>query len=97
MVLVDKALLAVKNGDYTKQRERTSRSVPEADIPSIQSGGGIVIAPGTDVVVPAQPIQRTPVTEVTPTPIDESDYDEIRRLIREYEQKIEELKKKLPK
>ena len=97
MVLVDKALLAVKNGDYTKQRERTSRSVPEADIPSIQSGGGIVIAPGTDVVVPAQPIQRTPVTEVTPIPIDESDYDEIRRLIREYEQKIEELKKKLPK
>ena len=95
MVLVDKALLAVKNGDYTKQRERTARSVPEADIPSIHSGG-IVIAPGTEVVAPSQPVQRTPVDAITPTPTDETNYDEIRRLIREYEKKIEELKKKLP-
>lgn len=97
MVLVDKALLAVKNGDYTTRRERTSRSVPEADMPSINSGGGtVVIVPGTDVIVPTDPVQRTPVVVADPIPADETDYDEIRRLIREYEKKIEELKKQLP-
>ena len=95
MVLVDKALLAVKNGDYKELKKRTSRPVPEADIPSLNSGGGtIVVLPGEEEVV--VPVERTP-GGVVATPADGTDYDEIRRLIREYEKKIEELKKKLPK
>mgnify|MGYP004525636703 CR=1 FL=1 len=105
MVLVDKALLAVQKGDYTKQKERTSRSVPEEDIPTIQSGGGIVVVPpeadvvepGTVVEVPANPERRTPVVVKEPIPANNGDYDEIRRLIREYEKKIDALKKRLPR
>ena len=94
MVLVDKALLAVKNGDYKELKKRSSRPVPEADIPSLNSGGGtIVVLPGEEEVV--VPVDKTP--DVVATPTDGTDYDEIRRLIREYEKKIEELKKKLPK
>lgn len=50
--------------------------------------------PGEEEVV--VPVERTP-GDVVATPADGTDYDEIRRLIREYEKKIEELKKKLPK
>ena len=105
MVLGDKALLAVQKGDYTKQKERTSRSVPEEDIPTIHSGGGIVVVPpaadvvepGTVVEVPANPERSTPVVVKEPIPANNGDYDEIRRLIREYEKKIDALKKRLPR
>ncbi len=144
MVLVDKALEAVKKGDFTR-RERDYRPVPDADLPGLNSGGGsIIVSPGAsgDTIVESDgtvtvitPVDDTPPTLVvpidggTPTtppstgdtpgspdgttppeatpgvnppagnnppPARNVDYDQIRRLIREYEQRIEELKKQLP-
>lgn len=86
MVLVDKALMAVKNGDFSEPTERKIKPVPE--------GEGDESAANRQ-----QPIVDTPPSANTDTPTsqgNETDYDAIRRKIAEYKQKIEELERLLP-
>lgn len=94
MVLVDKALLAVKNGDFTEPRERTTSPVPMPSNPSDDAGGSVGRDPGESGDVGTWPDEKKPV--VAADPADKPDYDEIRRLIREYEKRIADLKKLLP-
>ena len=86
MVLVDKALMAVKNGDFSEPTEQKIKPVPE--------GEGDESAANRQ-----QPIVDTPPSANTDTPTsqgNETDYDAIRRKIAEYKQKIEELERLLP-
>lgn len=82
MVLVDKALEATKRGDFSKPPVR--KLIPVPDGKGDDSAAGIA--------------ERTPTEPVQPVPNDgnNNDYAEIRRLIKEYENKIKELKKQLP-
>lgn len=84
MILADNALIAVKKGDFSAPRQRNSPN-PDANMPPNternNSGIGSVENPNTGSVGPSQPTD---------------DYEAIRRLIHEYEQKIKELKRRLP-
>ena len=82
MVLVDKALDAVKRGDFGVPEDRGFRPVPDGvgDDSFNRRVEGFEFPP-----VPPIPQQA-----------DETDYDAIRRLIAEYKQKIVELEKLLP-
>ncbi|MCD8297379.1 MAG: S8 family serine peptidase [Prevotella sp.] len=88
MVIVDKALEATKNGDF-KRVERETHPIPDND--DNLNSGQIPVDDIVDVGVVTNP-QPTP-----QNPGDETDYDAIRRKIAEYEQKIRQLKKLLPK
>ena len=83
MVLVDKALMAVKKGDFREPTERKIKPVPD--------GEGDDSAAGR--VVDVEDISETP----TPTQqTGGTDYEAIRRKIAEYKKKITELEKLLP-
>ena len=86
MVLVDKALEATKNEDF-QRRERQMRPVPDIENFDSNSGG---IPDTKEIVVDESPRPANPNA-------DETDYDAIRRQIAEYQQKIKELEKLLPK
>ncbi len=89
MVLVDAALTCVKKGDFGKPSERELRPVPDGS--QIDSSAGTLV----EIISPT-PEQKAPISSSKPQPPNKNDYDEIRRLIKEYEQKIEQLKKQLP-
>ena len=86
MVLVDKALETTKNGDF-QRKERQMRPVPDIENFDSNSGG---IPDTKEIVVDEPPRPANPNS-------DETDYDAIRRQIAEYQQKIRELEKLLPK
>lgn len=83
MVLVDKALAAVKRGDFSKPEERKFRPVP--------NGAGDDSSARRVVE-----FEETPVPQTPPQQTDETDYDAIRRQIAEYKKRITELEKLLP-
>ena len=83
MVLVDKALAAVKRGDFSEPEKRQLRPVPD--------GVGGDSSARSIVEIEAPPVSQTP-----PQQTDETDYDAIRRKIAEYKKKITELEKLLP-
>lgn len=83
MVLVDKALAAVKKGDFSEPEERQLRPVPDGA--GDDSSARRVVE-----------IEETPVPQTPPQQTDETDYDAIRRQIAEYKKKITELEKLLP-
>ena len=83
MVLIDKALEAVKRGDFSAPSERRMKSVPD--------GSGDDSSARRVVTIEETPVQPEPVQQG-----DETDYDAIRRKIAEYKQKIKDLEKLLP-
>ena len=85
MVLVDKALDATKKGNF-KRIEREGRSVP--DNVDVHLHSGRIPAGAVDVGFNDNP---TPV----PNPSTNVEVEEIKRLIKEHEDAIKELKKKL--
>lgn len=87
MVLVDKALLAVKKGDFSEPSERQIKPVPD--------GEGDDSSAGRVADVGQAPI--TPITPIPPQQTGGTDYDAIRRKIAEYKKKIEQLEQLLPK
>lgn len=84
MILVDKALAAVKRGDFSESGKRKIRPVPGG------AGEDSFARRGEEIKEP--PAQKAP-----PQNADETDYDAIRRQINEYKKKINELEKLLPK
>lgn len=84
MILVDKALAAVKRGDFSESGKRKIRPVPGG------AGEDSFARRGEEIKGP--PAQKAP-----PQNADETDYDAIRRQINEYKKKINELEKLLPK
>jgi subtilisin family serine protease len=87
MVLVDKALLGIKRGDFSTPKVR--------EMPPVPDGAGDESAANRQ-----QPIaDTTPVANVDSPASqgNETDYDAIRRQIAEYKKKINELEKLLPK
>ena len=80
MVQVDKALQTVKNGDYPADSE-IGDTAPSPSVPADTT----TVEPGRSDEV-KQPAEQDSGT----------DYDEIRRQIREHEKRIDELKKLLP-
>ena len=86
MVLVDKALIGVRRGDFSPPTERIMKPVPD--------GAGDESAANR-----ASPItESSPVIGNGPSPSqsNEIDYEAIRRQIAKYKQKIEELERLLP-
>lgn len=83
MVLVDKALMGVKRGDFSAPAERRMPPVPGSE-----TGGS-----GSHTEMP--PVQEPSPAE-PPESGSETDYDAIRRKIAEYKRKINELEKLLP-
>ena len=83
MVLVDKALLAVKNGDFSKPAERKIKPVPDGARDDSSAGRPVDIGKNP---TPTNPPQQTGGT----------DYDAIRKKIAEYKKKISDLEKLLP-
>lgn len=88
MVLVDKALMATKNGNFNRI-EREGHSVPDGVDIHLHSGRIPVRSDIGVIVEQPVPVQQLPGTD--------TDYDAIRRKIAEYKKKIEELEKLLPK
>ena len=86
MVLVDNALEATQKGNF-QRKERQMRPVPDIENFDSNSGG---VPDKEEIVVDETPRAANPNT-------DETDYDAIRRQIAEYQQKIKELEKLLPK
>ena len=84
MVLVDKALSAVMNGDFSEPAIRKIRPVSEGE--GDDSYAGRIVDIGTSPATPDPPQQTG-----------ETDYDAIRRKIAEYKKRITELEKLLPK
>lgn len=84
MILVDKALAAVKRGDFSESGKRKIRPVPGG------AGEDSFARRGEEIKEP--PAQKAP-----PQNADETDYDAIRRQINEYKKKINELEKLLQK
>ena len=82
--MVDKALAAVKRGDFSESGKRKIRPVPGG------AGEDSFARRGEEIKGP--PAQKAP-----PQNADETDYDAIRRQINEYKKKINELEKLLPK
>lgn len=101
MVLVDKALDAVKRGDFSR-RERIVRPIPDVDSPSfgrVPDDGRFDGPPPTRRTDPVSDNPRPDVSPSNPQPTPakgNGDYDEIRRMIREHEEAIRKLKEKLP-
>jgi len=89
MVLVDKALAATKRGDFSPPKERPVRPVPEG-LGDDSSAGKV---PERNISNPGTPPPNTAKPSV---PGNETDYDAIRKLIKEYEEKIRKLKEQLP-
>jgi predicted AAA+ superfamily ATPase len=83
MVLVDKALAAVKRNDFSEPEERQLRPVPDGEDGDSQARRVVKI-------------EKTPALQSPPQQTDETDYDAIRRQIAEYKKKITELEKLLP-
>ena len=85
MVLVDKALMSVKKGDFSEPKHR--------DMPAVPGTGNK--SPANTSKPIAEP---APISSVDPpaTNGNETDYDAIRRQIAEYKRKISELEKLLP-
>lgn len=83
MVLVDKALAAVKRGDFSEPEERQFRPVPNG-VGNTSSARRVV------------EIEEAPVPQTPPQQADETDYDAIRRKIAEYKKKISDLEQLLP-
>lgn len=94
MVQVNLALDAVKKGDFSAPKQRAVRPVPGigngATPPSSWADGTEIVVNDGPVVVVADESTAEPAQEK------ETDYEAIRRLIAEYEQKIKELKGQLP-
>jgi len=86
MVLVDKALEATQKGDF-RRIERSMHSVPD--------NVGIDLHSGQLPDKEMEFIEEQ--TPTRPTPSEETDYDAIRKQIAEYQKKIRELEKLLPK
>ena len=86
MVLVDKALEATQKGDF-RRIERSMHSVPDNVGIDLHSGQ----LPDKEMEFIEEP------TPTRPTPSEETDYDAIRKQIAEYQKKIRELEKLLPK
>lgn len=83
MVLVDRALEAVKRGDFSAPSKRPVKPVPD--------GYGDDSAARRVVTIEETPVQQDPVQQGEGT-----DYEAIRRKIAEYKQKIKELEELLP-
>ena len=83
MVLVDKALIAVKNGDFSEPSERQIKPVPD--------GKGDESSAGR-----AADVGQAPISPIPPQQTGGTDYEAIRRKIAEYKKKIEQLEKLLP-
>lgn len=83
MVLVDKALMAVKNGDFSEPTERKIKPVPDGEGDDSAAGRAVDVE---DISGTPTPTQQTGGT----------DYEAIRRKIAEYKKKITELEKLLP-
>lgn len=85
MVLVDKALIATREGNFDRVM-REGKSVPDSVDVHMNSG---TIPPDNQYRIIDRPI---------PSPVDASDtnYDEIRRQIKELEKRIQELRNQLP-
>jgi subtilisin family serine protease len=86
MVLVDKALEATQKGDF-RRIERSMHSVPDNVGIDLHSGQ----LPDKEMEFIEEP------TPTRPTPSEDTDYDAIRKQIAEYQKKIRELEKLLPK
>lgn len=83
MVLVDKALMAVKNGDFREPTERKIKPVPDGEGDDSAAGRAVDVEDISDTPTPTQQTGGT-------------DYEAIRRKIAEYKKKITELEKLLP-
>lgn len=95
MVLVDKALEATKNGNF-ERIERKSKPVPDG----VDVHLGDKIKVGDDTLRgPTDGTVTNPITSPKPDTgnKDETDYEAIRKLIREYKEKIKKLEEMLPK
>jgi hypothetical protein len=86
MVLVDAALDCVKRSDFSKPSVR--------EMPPVPNGQGDDSA--ANKIIDNVSIPEEDVTPILSSPTDNTDYDEIRKQIKKYEKKIEELKKQLP-
>lgn len=87
MVLVDKALESIKKRDFSVSNGREIRPIPKGkDDDSSARQDSIPITSKPDLAPPLA-IPRSRV---------DTDYDAIRRLIKEYEQKIKKLREQLP-
>lgn len=87
MVLVDKVLDITKRGDFSKPQVREVQPIPDGEEHDSSAGRmpiQEISQPGQDGVPSIQ------------TPTEGSDYDAVRKLIREYEEKIKKLKDQLP-
>ncbi len=94
-VLVDEALKGVKEGNFSTPVEREVRPIPGAEDDGSPAGGTTPVGGST-------PVELTPPDQAvtdpgTSAPGEETDYEAIRRQIAEYQRKIDELKKLLPK
>ena len=83
MVLVDKALVAVKNGDFSEPSARKIKPIPDGK--EVDSSAGR-----------AADVGQVPTPPIPPQQAGGTDYDAIRRKIAEYKKKIEQLEKLLP-
>lgn len=90
MVMVDMALQGVKNGNFSAPDGKTGKADPVGGTGGAGDAGNVG-TPGTGVG------GDTPgYNDGGTQPADETDYDAIRRMIAEYQRKIEELEKLLP-
>lgn len=110
MVLVDRALQAVKKGDYKKLRPREMPSVPPEDRDHVgndrgagaSDDGSHASGPGAgSVVAPGDGSSAGGGVVITDPPAagggrGGNNYDEIRRQIRDLEQRIRDLRRRLP-
>ena len=111
MVLVDKALEATRRGDF-ERKDRSFRSVPGDEDLHLHSGcvpeieerriveghHGVPETDGRVLIDDYRVVRPNPNREgENANREDENDYDAIRRKIKEYKQRIEELEKLLPK
>lgn len=83
MVLVDKALVAVKNGDFSEPSARKIMPIPDGKEVDSSAGRAADVGQVPTIPIPSQQAGGT-------------DYDAIRRKIAEYKKKIEQLEKLLP-
>lgn len=90
MVLVDKALIATKNGNF-ERISREGRSVP--DNVDVHLHSAQIPVDGDRIVDITTPIAAP---QPTPQQGSDTDYDAIRKKIAEYKKKIEELERLLP-
>ncbi len=88
MVLVDKALQLVKQGDFGAPEKREAKPVPENE--------GDESSARTIIEIPIEEKNNNVIENPEIIQEDETDYDAIRRQIKEHERKIKELKKLLP-